>query len=296
MTSTVWHSDLLPRRFPGVYTALNAILEKHGVAYRTIPGTRDIWCRDYMPVQAADGSLVQFVYWPRYLRGVAHADRITTPACYTNLPFASRVSESVLILDGGAVEICGGIGIVTERVFADNYWYPREELTAKLMTMLKLTELIVIPVEPDDETGHVDGVVRFVDEQRVVMNDYSRLQEGDSGDSTAYGRKVERILRQSNLQVDKLPYAPTNNLGSDDIPAAIGCYINFLRVDNLVVLPQFGLDEDSYATQECKKIFGMNFVIETIDCKELAWEGGVLNCISWTGSQTHDKRRYVVLP
>lgn len=281
MPTIVWHSDQLPHRFPDVHTSLNTILKKHGIAYQPITQSRDIWCRDYMPVRSADGSLVQFVYWPRYLRSANYADRITTPGCYGDLPFTSQVSESVIILDGGGVEISGKTGIVTEQVFKDNYWYPREELAAKLKVTLKLDKLIVIPIEQGDVTGHVDGVVRFINEKRVMMNDYSLPKDEKSSCSAAYGRKVERILQQSGLQVELIPYAPTDNLGPDGMPVAIGCYINFLRIDNLVILPQFEIAEDLHAVKECKRIFGEDVTVEPVDCSELAWDGGVLNCVSW---------------
>lgn len=176
MSATVYHSNCLPSDYPAEFRAIQAVLLRHGLPYNPISATRDVWCRDYMPVPATDGSLIQFVYWPRYLRSKGFANLITNPCCYRNLPFADHVRESVLILDGGAIEIYGKTGIVTERVFEDNYWYGRAELMQKLRTTLALKTLIVIPVEPKDETGHVDGVVRLMDEQSVIMNDYDALE------------------------------------------------------------------------------------------------------------------------
>ena len=45
------------------------ILKKHDVEYRLLKGTKDIWCRDYMPIQTESGKLVQFRYDPSYLKG-----------------------------------------------------------------------------------------------------------------------------------------------------------------------------------------------------------------------------------
>lgn len=279
--TTVWHSDKLPQGYPKVFEAVRSILKKHGFGYQKIPGSKDIWCRDYMPVRDTDGSLVQFVYWPQYLRGQESANLITPPTCCRKALDLTPIQESVVILDGGGVEIQGGIGIVTERVFTDNYWYCKDALTGKLMETLKLKQMIVIPVEPGDETGHVDGVVRFVGEGRVVMNDYSQLTIEGACRAEAYGRRVEKMLRQAGLRVEKLPYAPTDSLGPDGMPPAIGCYTNFLRVDNLVILPQFQLKEDAQALSTCQQIFEGSVTVETVDCSTLAWDGGVLNCVSW---------------
>lgn len=278
---TVLHSDKLPQTFPEVFKTVKTTLNQYGFAYREISGTRDIWCRDYMPVRAADGSLVQFVYWPRYLRDKQSAKLITPPTCCQKILGQIPIKESVIILDGGGVEIHGSTGIVTERLLEDNYWYDRDEFVEKIRATLRLDKLIVIPVEPGDETGHVDGVVRFVGEGRVVMNDYTQLPIKGAHQSETYGRKVERILKQNDLRIEKLVYAPTDNPGSGGMPPAIGCYINFFRVDNLLLLPQFGLREDALALSGCKQIFGEGVTVETVDCSDLAWNGGVLNCVSW---------------
>jgi agmatine deiminase len=230
-----------------------------------------------MPVAATDGQLVQFVYRPRYLRAKKFSGLITPPTCYRQMPYASGVRESVVILDGGAIEIYGRTGIVTERVFGDNYWYDKGDLVEKLERTLKLDKLIIIPVEPGDETGHVDGVVRFVNEKQVVMNDYAALE----GRAKVYGKKVESKLRGHGIDhIHYLPYAPTDKKGPDGMPEATGCYINFLRTGSLVLLPQFGIPGDRNATEVCEHIFS-GCVVETVDCSQLAKSGGILNCISW---------------
>lgn len=273
----VYHSDLLLTRYESVFLSIDEILYNYNIKYIGIPHTKDVWCRDYMPVAGADGRLVQFVYYPRYLRDRYYAKLITTPTCYRTLPFAAEVQESVIILDGGAIEIFGSTGIVTERVFEDNYWYCRKELVQKLKETLELSTLVVIPVEPGDVTGHADGVLRFVNEKCVIMNDYSSLGEN----ARLYGQIVVERLRAYGIHdIGLMPYSPTFRDGPGGFPEAIGCYINFLRVDNLLILPKFGIPADDAAINRCKEIFS-GYAVETVDCKELARAGGVLNCISW---------------
>jgi hypothetical protein len=52
-TNVVFVADTLERSFPGVYRGLASILGEHGIPRRTIPGTHQVWCRDYMPIQVA---------------------------------------------------------------------------------------------------------------------------------------------------------------------------------------------------------------------------------------------------
>lgn len=65
------------------------------------------------------------------------------------------------------------------------------------------------------------------------------------------------------------------------MPEAVGCYINFLKAEGLLLLPQFGIKADILALDACREIFPGQ-TIEPVDCRELAKGGGVLNCISWT--------------
>ena len=64
---TVYMSELLKDRYPETCKNLVAILEKHHVKYAFLKGTRDIWCRDYMPMRLESGKLIQFRYEPCYL-------------------------------------------------------------------------------------------------------------------------------------------------------------------------------------------------------------------------------------
>lgn len=64
------------------------------------------------------------------------------------------------------------------------------------------------------------------------------------------------------------------------MPAATGCYANFLMAGHVLLLPQFGIPADEPARAACEQIF-QGAVIEKIDCRHLAKEGGVLNCVSW---------------
>lgn len=274
---TVYHSDRLPLDYPTEFLAIQSALGCNDIPYLPIPGTRDVWCRDYMPVQAANGDLFQFVYWPRYLRDPKHAGLITSPTCYRTLPFAGRVRTSDIILDGGAIEICGKSGLVTERVFEDNPRHDRLALLDQLRESLSLERLLVLPVEPGDETGHVDGVVRFVNEYQVVMNNYAPLGR----QLAAYGQEVEHTLRANGIaEISLLPYAPSSRKGPSGMPVATGCYANFLKVGNALLLPQFGIPADEQARAACEQIF-QGAAIEKIDCRDLAKEGGVLNCVSW---------------
>ena len=65
-------------RHPVLFTRLRQILTDNGVKVRLLEKVRDIWTRDYCPVQVGPESHVKFRYDPDYLRdepGLKTGDR-----------------------------------------------------------------------------------------------------------------------------------------------------------------------------------------------------------------------------
>ena len=227
----VFISDHLEPRYPKLVDRLRGILTDHAVPLRIIPGTKDIWCRDFMPVQAAPGRFVRFRYEPDYLIG--HEDTITNFDEIDSIPEIMSCEKSDVLLDGGNVVRSGNRAIVTAKVFRENPRLNKDKLQRTLRGLLRLDEVIVIPQEPDDEIGHADGMVRFLDTETVFGNNYSEV-------NPSFGRRLQSVLRRARLNGIELPYSPEAQ-ATDDIPSAVGCYANFLMVRELIVVPSSAL-------------------------------------------------------
>ncbi len=76
-TDTVIVSDLLQQQHPKIERGLRAILQKHDVPLLRVEGTKDIWIRDYAPLQIKRGQFIQFRYYPDYLRDSVVPRRIS---------------------------------------------------------------------------------------------------------------------------------------------------------------------------------------------------------------------------
>ena len=80
---------------------LFSTLDAAKTPYRLIAGTRDIWLRDFMPVQTRTGQLVSFRYEPSYL---AKFPKLRTDFRRDIAPsFGLPVVYSGINLDGGNV-------------------------------------------------------------------------------------------------------------------------------------------------------------------------------------------------
>ena len=267
---TVYLSEILKKKYPDTCNKLISILEKHNVEYSFLKATKDIWCRDYMPVQTPSGKLIQFTYDPNYLRGNKEWEDSRSDVkevCRLN---NIEVLFSDINLDGGNVLICDGRAIISDRIFSENPNRDKDELVMELSKLLDC-EIIIIPAENDDMTGHADGMVRFVNKNTILGNnleeEYKYWREG-----------MQKVIDKYNLKYINMPFFLPKD--SKHPLSAVGIYVNYLEVNNLIVLPVFGRDEDKQAIDIMQKIFP-NKVIETIDYNDVALEGGLLNCTTW---------------
>lgn len=266
----VYMSELLKDRYPETCDRLIEILKKHNVKYAFLKGTKDIWCRDYMPVQTESGKFIQFKYNPSYLKGNKEWEESRSDVeevCRMNNIHAQ---SSDINLDGGNVLICEGRAIISDRIFSENPQKSKQELIDKLGKLLECEIIIIKALNSKDEdfTGHADGMVRFVDKYTILGNrladDYKYIQEDR-----------RKIIEKYNLTYIDVPFFTTDNHDS-----AIGVYLNYLEVNDLIVVPVFGRNEDKQAVDIIQKAFP-NKVIETINYNEVAMEGGLLNCTTW---------------
>ena len=270
-TNFVYFSGLLPQRHPKFFKELRMILQRRGIEYGLLPHTKDIWCRDYMPIQVSRGSFVQFRYDPKYLHTKKYITTITD-AVDTCKEIGVKSGVSDIKIDGGNIVKSRTKAILTSRIFNENRRYKRKELFRKIKRLLKVRQVIIIPECPLDRYGHADVMIRFVDgvnyEETVLVNDFS-------GESAKFFSKFHRALTEQGLFPILLPYTAYRNKGDD----AKGIYINYLQVGKIVLYPTYGLKEDTLAHKVFTRYFGANVI--PIRSNRIAKKGGVLNCISW---------------
>ena len=130
----------------------------------------------------------------------------------------------------------------------------------------------IIPTIHGDLTGHADGMVRFVDKNTILGNkladEYKYWREG-----------VLKVLDKYKISYIDVPFFEDKSHPKHPYNA-IGIYVNYLEVNNLIVAPKFGREEDAEVVAILQQAFP-NKQIETIDYTEVALEGGLLNCTTW---------------
>jgi agmatine deiminase len=182
---------------------------------------------------------------------------------------------STINLDGGNVLLCSDRAIISDRVYSENPEYTdKTALIADIKELLAVNEIIVIPSlhSESDMTGHADGMVRFVNRDTILGNnreqDFKYWREG-----------IHKVIAEHNLKYIDIPFFEPKDKNHPD--NAAGIYVNYLEIKNLIILPIFGVPKDKEVINLFKEIFPDRH-IETINYTDVALEGGLLNCTTWT--------------
>lgn len=151
-----------------VWNQLSDELEKHNVFYGFLPNTKDIWVRDFMPLQTYNGYC-SYVYGPDYLMKDPELSvfisrvRDCMPSFLTCdfVPFPPILQKLCLVLDGGNLIKTDKHLIMTDKVFLENKRFGKEMITELLKQTLGITP-VYIPWDESEPYGHADGMVRYV--------------------------------------------------------------------------------------------------------------------------------------
>ena len=265
-TNVVYLSKLLKNY--SVHRKLIDIFDENQITYKYIENTNDIWCRDHMPIQVNEKKFVQFKYEPSYLKDSPSLKSNVREVCETN---NIEAIFSDINLDGGNVVASATKIIMTDRVFDENPQYNKIKLIDEIEKLLE-AEVIIISQINTDMTGHSDGMVRFVDENTIIVNNREKEYK-------YVVKSINNAVKKHNLNCIDIPFFTYKDRKHPE--NAIGCYINYLEVGDFILLPIFEVnDEDQKVYDQFKSIFPTKN-IKTINYNEIGYSGGLLNCTTW---------------
>ena len=285
-TNVCYLSKRLIEREDGMEIA--AVIMAHDVEVRFLELTRDIWARDYMPIQIGINEFVGFEYCPDYLYCDGYINTITNQARVCAC-MGIDVLHSGLILDGGNVVKTSRGVIMVDKVIRENKHLRRVRVVDSLEKIFQ-TEVILLPWDREEIYGHADGIVREISHGKVLLTNYSRY-------SPRLAKQFEHILSK-RFDVEMLEFNVEKQHSHN------WCYINYLQIGNQLFLPQLTpmrLDsrsqanskykfdylqtgktvvEDEIAVERFRNLFPDCDIIP-ISCPRIVKDGGALNCISW---------------
>ncbi len=290
---TVYTAACLRHRHPDVHLALSKALDAAGIPLVEVPGTGNIWIRDWMPIRCG-GNFVKF---RGHTMDTEHWPQLAIPGFGPSNTYCGvwPTIHSDIILDGGNVVRSpdGTRVLMTDQVLLDN---PSLALSSGLNLSNMLEDLleakiILLPVENGDTLGHSDGLAHWIDNDTVFVNDRRSMR--DIGEKT-YDMALRKILRENKIEAVPFPWAydlcrdVTEERFRQEFPDAddqnpcVGYFINMLVLPELIIYPKYNIPKDREAEDAIIDAFpGVPFV--GIDCSRLSYEGGAIHCVTWTG-------------
>lgn len=260
-----------------IANSIKEVYNRKNVKTLVASRVKDIWIRDWAPLNLYNkGSVksLKFKYQPAYLNiGEFEGDNESGHLISNSINSGTHPD---FILDGGNFTYNGkGIGFITNRVISDNETFSIEEIEAIFNNNFGINKLIILPVEPEDETGHIDGMVQFINPYTVAIGSYPSNTDADE-----FLNKVAKLVEEEGIvNVIRISNGKIIEEKNEGIASAVGNHINFLVLGNKIILPTYdGLDK-SYLN-EMEMYFNKENIIE-INCTELARLGGVIHCVTW---------------
>ena len=277
LTNTVYFSDLLPKKCPILNHHIVEALDANKIRYAYLSETKDIWCRDFMPIQIDEDRFVCYKYTPNYLQSPYYRSLQTNPEKVFQAPQnrLEQVTQNAitieLVIDGGNVVKCGDTVVMTEKVFVENKDKTRTEVE-KILKDAFQSNILFLPWDRKETFGHSDGIVHYAGDGKILLTNYD--------DSSIYYYRRFRKALEKHFEVIPLKYAIKRR------HARSWAYINFLQIGKLVLVLQLGLEEDGLALEQIANALS-DFEVIGIPALEAVRRGGGLNCISWNVSMLH---------
>ena len=241
-------------------------LKCHGIDFAWLPRTENdnyIWARDYMPIQLEKNLFLQYRYNPDYLKGYREWIPPYKAICKD---LGLNCITTDIVMDGGNVVQCGNKVIRTDKIFKENPHYSREALVEKLENLF-FAELVIIPWDRYERYGHADGMVRWIDGDRVLLNNYA--------DFDPALRKRLLAALTPHFQVEELIYRCQR-------PSKFAwAFLNYLQIKDCIFIPWMPISEAHEAFSRMQDLFPDKHIIHVGPFEDIVHMGGALHCVTW---------------
>lgn len=160
---------------------------------------------------------------------------------------------------------------MTDKVISENPNIRPLKLIDTIEKVLE-TELILIPWDMEEPFGHADGMIAYIGNGKLLMNNYCQM--GKEADSLR--KRLHKIL-DCHFDVQELSY--DGRLRKDS-----WCYLNYIETPKTVIIPEISKDldcsNDKAAVNAFSGVFPNKEIIQ-VYANPLVKHGGAIHCITW---------------
>ncbi|MEY4270251.1 MAG: hypothetical protein RLZZ58_1467 [Pseudomonadota bacterium] len=240
----------------------------------------DIWLRDTGPIIVGHGAAREarnfdFNWWGGKFKMPGDREIGAILAAYADLP----TLHLDWVLEGGGIDVDGtGLCVTTEECLLNTNRNPklsRADIEAGLADTLGINRLLWLDrgMVGDHTDGHVDNLARFVGEGRIAIP----VAAGDDDPNAAiYADARARAEAFGGVEIVDLP-SPGRFEVDGEVAAA--SYMNFYIGNSVVVVPTYGVANDSAAVDALAALFPTRKAVG-VSARGIIAGGGSFHCSS----------------
>ena len=245
----------------------------------------DTWCRDYGPLFTRHNNeyeIINFSFDGWGKKYPAQKDNQLTNQLHKQHAFGSiQLNNHDFILEGGSIDTNGqGTILTTVRCLLKRHPKKnKQEIETILKNTLGVNTVHWLEhgqIYGDDTDGHVDMLARFINPATIA---YSACNDSNHPDYESLNKMEQELALLKQLDGSpyqlvpiELPNLKTNN--EKPLPAS---YINFLIINNAVLVPTYDDPHDALALASFKQYFPKRDIIG-INSNALIKQFGSLHC------------------
>ncbi len=197
--------------------------------------------------------------------------------------YKNRLISQKFILEGGGVEGNGEkLILTTSQCMLNknrNRDLTKEQITQKLQDEFGATDVLYLNhgyLAGDDTDSHIDTLARFINKKTIMY-----IASNDKKDEHYYELKLmeeelKSFTKKYALTLIALPMTEAIFFENERLPAT---YANFLFINGAILLPTYGVKEDTLAIKIFQQTFKDRKIIP-IDCQTLIKQHGSLHCVT----------------
>lgn len=238
----------------------------------------DIWMRDFTTVSPLNP--IQFRYTEASMSKKESKD---TQASLNTFAGKYKLSfrKTDYIIDGGnIVDNYKGKIITTTRFIEDNY-LTKGSAKSELKRLLNAKEVAIIESD-DDVLAHADGMVMWIEENSLLLNDYSSIDK-------SFRDVVYNELKAAfpSTKIIEVPFKEVNDAWKG-FASATGINVNSTLSFNNIYVPVYGMEHEAIFFKLLKANTSKKII--KIKANGVSPMGGSVRCLTWQLTGNNAKR------
>jgi len=247
--------------------------------------TDDTWARDCSALSLEQNDeivLLNFIFNGWGNKFDAQKDNAMTQNI-AHKYLTCKLKNIDFVLEGGAIESNGaGTILTTAACMLNQNRNPHlnpTQITQKLKEFFGAQHILYLNhgyLAGDDTDSHIDTLARFIDEKTIMYVKCDNINDEHYHELKLMEEELQMTAKEQDLELISLPMCDALYFEGERLPAT---YANFLFVNGAVLVPLYGVSQDTEALEIFKKTFPQREII-AIDCSILIRQHGSLHCVT----------------